>query len=442
MKRSLFKKPAWSSSGPITPKDDKEDLFRRSGTTYVDIVAEKKRRKEEKEAKKERERLEKEAEEESRVKRRKTSESDGLGVGGEDHTRRSTSLPRGSEIEGQRIERGSDEPDSSHKSLPHSRSESGGLRSTHATTTTVTRMENNIIDLEDPDELQIVAVTTSEPVQVEEEDEDSEEDEQFRVLKRKAREKARLQKLGLYQPSSTPDSKSNSQQSPSQSDGSPSYGPSQPLPLPPPPDPVLQIFITSPLPDTKALIVQRKLSQPLREVRKAYCDKQQLLPEVADTTFLVWNGSRLFDVTSCKSLGFRVEADGTILDGRGGLGSLEGSLVEMELFTPELFEAHRQQRARHLSADLEHEDQPEEANKEDAEPNLKIIMKSKGLEEVRMTVKPSTAVSRMIGVFRQQRNIGEEKDVTLVFDGDRLNPQSSVADNDLADMDNIDVHIK
>jgi hypothetical protein len=116
----------------------------------------------------------------------------------------------------------------------------------------------------------------------------------------------------------------------------------------------------------------------------------------------------------------------------------------MELVTTEIFETQRRQKARHLSADIDEDDEQieEQGPKKDAEPDIRLFLKSKGLEEVKITVKPSTTVARLIAVFRSQRNIGEEKAVALVFDGDRLASGSTAADNDLDDMDSIEVHIK
>ena len=38
--------------------------------------------------------------------------------------------------------------------------------------------------------------------------------------------------------------------------------------------------------------------------------------------------------------------------------------------------------------------------------------------------------------------IPPEKEIFLVFDGDKIEPGSTVGDADIGDMDNIDVHVK
>lgn len=48
----------------------------------------------------------------------------------------------------------------------------------------------------------------------------------------------------------------------------------------------------------------------------------------------------------------------------------------------------------------------------------------------------------MIWAFRQSRPVPEGKQVFLMFDGDRLDPDTMVQASDIADMDTIEVHIR
>lgn len=48
----------------------------------------------------------------------------------------------------------------------------------------------------------------------------------------------------------------------------------------------------------------------------------------------------------------------------------------------------------------------------------------------------------MVNAFREARRVPAEKDVFLVFDGDRMQPGDLVSDTDIGDMDNLDVHVK
>ena len=77
-----------------------------------------------------------------------------------------------------------------------------------------------------------------------------------------------------------------------------------PTPAPPPPDPVedqrVHILITSEIPHTKPLIVQRKISQTLKDARLAWCERQGFTEQETSTIQLYWNGVRVFDVSTCR----------------------------------------------------------------------------------------------------------------------------------------------
>jgi len=48
----------------------------------------------------------------------------------------------------------------------------------------------------------------------------------------------------------------------------------------------------------------------------------------------------------------------------------------------------------------------------------------------------------MINAFKITNEISQEKEVYLLFDGERLEPLTLVGATDLSDMDNIEVYIK
>ncbi|KAJ5130176.1 uncharacterized protein N7515_006215 [Penicillium bovifimosum] len=91
----------------------------------------------------------------------------------------------------------------------------------------------------------------------------------------------------------------------------------QPVKPTPPPanDPVVQIIISSDISNTKPLLVQRKMSQSLGDVRIAWCNRQNFSPEIQSSVYLTWKGRRLFDVTTCRSLGAQaVKGSSSIID--------------------------------------------------------------------------------------------------------------------------------
>lgn len=207
-------------------------------------------------------------------------------------------------------------------------------------------------------------------------------------------------------------------------------------------DPVVEIFVTSWIEGTNALMVRRKLSQKLREVRLIWCDKQSIsgqpIPKaVKDSIFLTWRGKRLYDLTNCRSLGLKIDGNGHLFS--DGEGFMDGK-VHFEAWTPDLYDHHQ----RKLAAKQDHDnddDEPEEVVEHTVE-KIKIIMKAKGMEPVKLQVRPTTTFHKMAIAFREQRDIPEGKDLALYFDGDKLDPDSKVEDTELAEMDNVEVHIR
>ena len=48
----------------------------------------------------------------------------------------------------------------------------------------------------------------------------------------------------------------------------------------------------------------------------------------------------------------------------------------------------------------------------------------------------------MINAFRTQTEISSEKEVNLMFDGEKLSPETAVGETELSDMDTLDVFVK
>ena len=54
----------------------------------------------------------------------------------------------------------------------------------------------------------------------------------------------------------------------------------------------------------------------------------------------------------------------------------------------------------------------------------------------------TTSLSKIVNVFKTAQKLAPDKEVYLIFDGERLDPDISVADADFSDMDYIDVQVK
>lgn len=214
--------------------------------------------------------------------------------------------------------------------------------------------------------------------------------------------------------------------------------PQSSAPPPPEEDPVVQILITSEIPNTKPLVVQRKLSQRLRDVRLAWCKRQGFDERMTSNVFLTWNRKRLFDVTTCKSLGVHNKSsqNGWPFDMAPDDDVLRIHMVATteELQARDIKLAQRNP----YSFDDEQEDQVQSKPM----PTIKVVLKNPVYGDLTAKVTESTAIADLIAQFREKMKIPQDKEVYLLFDGDRLDPDSSVKDADITDSDLVDVQVK
>lgn len=164
------------------------------------------------------------------------------------------------------------------------------------------------------------------------------------------------------------------------------------------------------------------------------------MPEaIKSGVFLTWRMKRVFDVTTCKALGVKVNAQGMLCSDGDDFDN-EGP-IHLEVWTEELFELHKEQQAaerkRLVRDPLEEEP---EAPKEPPTQKLRIILKSKD-DVLKLQVKPTTPISKLITSFRVNKRVPHDKSITLFLDGDEIDPDSLVSDTDLEDMVTIDVHV-
>jgi hypothetical protein len=392
-KRSLFKKPAWSKPQALS---NGNDLFHRSNQTYVEAVAEAERQRKRRLARKELGNSRQEESEERAGKRQRISsdEEDGDGGSSSDEDPGHITNQNGSPKVTKKAQDNPPPPVSTQRSrnLPKSLLE----RYEAAIGAQVLDIEqklkarpSTVIDIDgyiDPQksagegyDSDVAIVSAPKPS---EEDDQTASDEEFPELARQAREKARRKRLE-EDIAATPD--------PPPSAGSDGYmhrsqSTHQSTPPPPPPDPVLKLLITSHIPNTEPLIVNRRLSQRLKEVKDTWTQRQQFTPEFAETVFLVWRGKKCFNVTSCKSLGITVDSNGNIRTNRDSLEDLDGQ-IHLEAMTEEIFEAYRKAKRHEVVSEEEKEAEEPIVIEEEKVPEIRIILKAKGFADFKLKVK-------------------------------------------------------
>jgi hypothetical protein len=207
-------------------------------------------------------------------------------------------------------------------------------------------------------------------------------------------------------------------------------------------DPIVEILITSKMEGTKPVMVKRKLSQRLKEAKFGWCDKQtdhgQTQEEFRGSVFLTWKKHKLHDMTTCRSLGVKVGEDGKPsydaagMDADGRIHLVAWTSKAYEIFLEREAEKEKREHAR--------------ANGEEAQMNsgtkMKLILRPKNQEDFKLLVKPTTLISKLITAFSTARGIDEETTVSLYFDGDKLDPETSIAETELSDRDTVEVHIR
>ncbi|KKY29006.1 hypothetical protein UCRPC4_g00195 [Phaeomoniella chlamydospora] len=348
-----------------------------------------------------------------------------------------------------------------------------------------------------------VKQTPAEIIQASSDDSDS--DEYVRELKRKAREKKRNQLLDAKANSTTPDPSRPS--SSSQQLGSGVNNPERPnvptrnTETPPPleDDPVCRILLTSPIPGTNPIIVERRASQRLKEVRDYWCKRQGFDEAFSRTVFLTWRLHKLFDISTCKSLADK--ASGTLskskdrveFDNDGIFSQIPTSntplspsatnpflekskgRITVEAMTEEHF-VKAKQLARQKETNDNHTSRPgseppfinnsnpntssypnindpttQPAPPTQPEPEVRILLRARPpLVPLKLKVRPSTSIWKIISAFKDQRikseiqegNLSPETQVSLTFDGDVLDPDSIVGDTEIEDTDTVDVVVK
>lgn len=246
---------------------------------------------------------------------------------------------------------------------------------------------------------------------------------------------------------------------------------------PPPPAaavrPIIDLIITSDVPDTRMCLVKFRFDRPLRVVRDSWTALQrrhrvplQALLDRDDDVILTWRRKRVYMTSTLLSLGIRPSDDGSggaaIVDGDTRDGFNESrTRVHMQAWTPALFaqmERDEEEEARRRRHDDDSDDEvgvtgtqatdpgedvdDEQEESAAAEVMVRVILKSRDLEPVKLKVRPETTTETLVAAFRAQRDVPDGVDVGLRFDGMQLAMGATMADADIDDMDTIEVHVK
>ncbi|KAJ4300541.1 hypothetical protein N0V88_003219 [Collariella sp. IMI 366227] len=128
--------------------------------------------------------------------------------------------------------------------------------------------------------------------------------------------------------------------------------------------------------------------------------------DIAAALFLTWKGNKIYGHSTLASLGVQVDEE---TGGWGGDGEEEVQAVQA-------------QRKR----------------------GIKVVLKAREHEPLKMMAKEETNVAMMVEAFRGQKGVGPEWDVSIHFDGERLDDESLVTELDIDpdEVNQFEVHVK
>lgn len=378
---SLFKRPAWAAKQLSDDNDEgrtETNIFSHSHA-YQDIVAEQERHKREKAEKKK-------AKSERRTSGKREVEDEPIGDSTPKRRRITTEekekLLNSVGLPARLEDSDGDEPVAQGTSVRRSlrKNKADGSEAARAPRPTT------VIDLgrsSEEDNYEDIQTTPGASrlrpkAPVEEIEDDS--DDEFVELARKARQQRQQS-----------NNRSSRTPNPGVASPSPGLGSSHDTSHDRPPDPIIQLFITSPLPGTNPLIVHRKLSQPTGAIRHAWCQKQGFTKEYSEGVFFVHRMRRVYDVTTCRSLGLEADEYGNVTM-RGAEGKEGVEKVHLEAVTDEAFKQLKEQKEREaqmrsgeLPAEKE-DDQPPAPEKEKS--SIRVVLRAKGQKDFNLKVKP------------------------------------------------------
>ncbi len=456
-KKSFFKKPTWAISAPRT---ESGEFFRHSDTVYDTILKEKERRRE-RHAQKKQAKVDIEVVEEGRENKRRriTSDEEDQEEDGQNDTDAASTGSRKDDIT--KIETPTHElnfparhgPAQARQTSPFNAESSLNLK---------TSAKSKVIELDsDDDKSQAQPILSEERAQIRVSDEEvsEEEDEYVLELKQKAREKARLKKLGMNSVKNKGEASCapEPQQRPTSSSEDRSLFAQPNAESTPPPnkaETIVQILIDTKIPNAKPLIVNRKASQPLRQVREIWCARQNFSDDVTAQVIFTWRGKRLYDTTTSMHLlnvlkKERARQMGGLADDDDEEDPSNGR-IEVEAMTKEIYEqkALRKKReeteveANGITDPGVTDRQSVKRSTTPKEEEYQVVMNAQGLEALHLKVRPSTRIAKMMAGFKKMRNVALEKTCWLVHDGDRLELDSTVGDTEIEDGDVVEVYVR
>ena len=187
-------------------------------------------------------------------------------------------------------------------------------------------------------------------------------------------------------------------------------------------------------------------TDPLKGLKTTWCTVMQMnhAEVTVDDTFFTWRGRRLYNTTSLRGLG--IATMGNDLLYAGDMGDRRGfsadrRRVVLQAWTEELFEAHLAEEEREERRRRGELDEEEEEPAAPAEEKIRVAMRPKQGEPVKVTATASSTIGDLVEKFRAKKSLPADVVVAVHFDGERLDEGISLQDADIGDDDQVEVHL-
>lgn len=215
-----------------------------------------------------------------------------------------------------------------------------------------------------------------------------------------------------------------------------------------------KIFVFSRMskyPDIPAFGAKRGLHQNLGIIRKTYITWMRnkgiaVSDEDESQIFLTWKGRRIYDVSTGISLGWKPSASGEFPPAPRTSGFKKGGVL-LEAWTQEDLDneiAAQELQKRMDRGELvdDFSDDQSEDEQAEAAAKVRISLKEKDQEPVKMSVQGDYEIRLVIGVYRKMKKIPDDREIKLRYEGEWLDGAATVNEADIEDLCTVEVYIK
>lgn len=225
-----------------------------------------------------------------------------------------------------------------------------------------------------------------------------------------------------------------------------------------------EIVVSSAIHGTEPILVKFTYDKHIRFVRDSWIALQRRkeisLPIEANTDIIMtWNRRKVYAYTTLQDLGIHPSLNEMDWFYDDEPPPVKPTRVQFEAWTAEQFAKYEEEEAmRRKRAAGELPEEPDERDIAAAralglqldaesgeyipEKRVKIVLKPRSLPELRLSVRLETNVKTLIAAFRHEREVPKDADVSLWFDGEKMEDETTIDNAELDDLDTLEVHIK